>query len=189
MQSNKKNPKSQVRNKSKDLFYVRVAFYQWLEAGGRDLSAAAGELGVSVETLKKWKRGFDPDGVNTSVRSHLPILRIESQDLTQQGCAVDYGESTERRHASFRQGGPEACHPQETDRNPPEDGRSVCPPQIDTRQDILEAMRRQALDGSVPAAKLLLTEYQSEPADKQEVLTVERAVELLREWGKEKDEG
>jgi len=66
--------------------------------------------------------------------------------------------------------------------------KNVCPPQnnLADRDEILEAMRRQALDGSVPAAKLLLTEIQERPADVDEILTVERAIELLREWNKEK---
>ena len=51
------------------------------------------------------------------------------------------------------------------------------------RKEILEAMRRVALEGNVPAAKVLLTEYVAPPATEgQEVLTIEKAVELLREW-------
>jgi hypothetical protein len=50
------------------------------------------------------------------------------------------------------------------------------------REDVLAAMRREALKGSVPAAKLLLTEYEDQPAEEDEVLTVEKAVALLREW-------
>ncbi len=49
--------------------------------------------------------------------------------------------------------------------------------------EILDAMRREALEGSVPAAKLLLSEYQEQPSEAtEEILTVEKAVELLREW-------
>ena len=54
------------------------------------------------------------------------------------------------------------------------------------RDEILEAMRRQALEGSVPAAKLLLTEIQERPADGDEILTVEKAIELIRQWDAEK---
>jgi len=59
---------------------------------------------------------------------------------------------------------------------------SPSPGDLGDRDEILEAMRRQALEGSVPAAKLLLTEIQEHPTDEEEILTVEKAVELLREW-------
>ncbi|MCX6640263.1 MAG: hypothetical protein NTW14_07235 [bacterium] len=161
-----------MRKTAKDLFYVRLAFYGWLAEGGKDLAEAASRLGVGVGTLKRWERGFDPDGVGISVRSHLPIRQIESQDLTQRHdlTAVDCGESTAQPYRNSSK---------ETDKN-------VCPTQImerdDSRQDILVAMRQAALEGSVPAAKLLLTEYQQQPAQSEEVLTVERAIELIREW-------
>ena len=50
------------------------------------------------------------------------------------------------------------------------------------REDILTAMRRAALEGNVPAAKLLLAEYGEPPAPEGEVLTVEKAAALIREW-------
>jgi hypothetical protein len=57
------------------------------------------------------------------------------------------------------------------------------PPRVEGgREDILKAMRCTALEGSVPAAKLLLAEYGDPPASKGEVLTVEKAVALIREW-------
>jgi hypothetical protein len=43
-------------------------------------------------------------------------------------------------------------------------------------------MRKEALDGSVPAAKLLLTEYQEQVMESDEVLTVEDAVRLIQEY-------
>ena len=69
-------------------------------------------------------------------------------------------------------------------RKRPEPHLEASPSQGDVgeRDEILEAMRRQALEGSVPAAKLLLTEIQDRPADEDEILTVEKAIELLREW-------
>jgi hypothetical protein len=50
------------------------------------------------------------------------------------------------------------------------------------RDAILSAMRKEALDGSVPAAKLLLTEYQEQVMESDEVLTVEDAVRLIQEY-------
>jgi hypothetical protein len=50
------------------------------------------------------------------------------------------------------------------------------------REDILAALRRAALEGNVPAAKLLLAEYGEPPAAEGEVLTVEKAAALIQEW-------
>jgi hypothetical protein len=50
------------------------------------------------------------------------------------------------------------------------------------REDILDALRRSALEGNVPAAKLLLAEYGDPPAPEGEVSTVEKVVALIREW-------
>lgn len=64
----------------------------------------------------------------------------------------------------------------------------VTPKAGDGREAILEAMRREALDGNVSAAKLLLTEYQEPPDSDEDILTVEKAIELLREWRRERKE-
>jgi hypothetical protein len=50
------------------------------------------------------------------------------------------------------------------------------------REDILAVLRRSALEGNVPAAKLLLAEYSDPPVPEGEVLTVEKAAALIREW-------
>jgi|GEM_PF-6467668 len=49
------------------------------------------------------------------------------------------------------------------------------------RGEILAAMRRQALEGNVTAAKLLLSEY-PEAAPEAGALTVEQAIALLKKW-------
>ncbi len=62
--------------------------------------------------------------------------------------------------------------------------KNVCPSLRgnEDREEILWALRRTALEGNVPAAKLLLTEYETAPIPTDEILTVDRALELLREW-------
>ena len=75
--------------------------------------------------------------------------------------------------------------------------KNVCPPvKQGSREEIITAMRQVALEGNVPAAKLLLSEYQNQPADEGDVLTVEGAVQLLEKWSvarpsvaEEKDHG
>jgi hypothetical protein len=60
---------------------------------------------------------------------------------------------------------------------------SSSPPRLDgKRGDILGAMHRTAMGGSVPAAKLMLEEYTEPAAPQEEVLTVEKAIALIREW-------
>jgi transposase len=56
------------------------------------------------------------------------------------------------------------------------------------REDILAALRRVALDGNVPAAKLLLTEYVDPAPAAEEEVTVETVARLIREWHKEQNE-
>jgi hypothetical protein len=64
-------------------------------------------------------------------------------------------------------------------------GNGFRPEQRNSREEILAAIRHAALDGNVQAAKLLLAEYQDSLPEDKEILTVERATELLRDWFKE----
>ena len=144
--------------KQKDSFYLRLTFYRLLEAGRSDLFKISEGLGVMVGTLRRWKKAFDP--------AQGPFG----------------GEAKSRKR-------PESpVVATATGKNVLKPPSVACPSPTETndRDEILEAMRRQALEGSVPAAKLLLTEIQERPADAEEILTVEKAIELLREWDAEK---
>ena len=55
-----------------------------------------------------------------------------------------------------------------------------------SREEIISAVRQQALDGNIQAAKLLLSEYEQDEDNGEEEVTVERAIELIREWNREK---
>lgn len=128
-----------------DNFYNRLDFYRMLHAGLTNLAEMSLALGVSIRTLQRWKKAFDP-------------AKLGGQTFLS-GTAGELKET----------------------------GKNAYPPLTGNlhREAILEAMRRVALDGNVQAAKLLLTEYAESSGDdlsSADVLTVEKAVELLREW-------
>ena len=54
-------------------------------------------------------------------------------------------------------------------------------PVISTREAVIQAMQRSALEGNVPAGKLVLSLFDADPLDTDQ-LSVESAVELLRQW-------
>jgi len=144
-----------------DNFYDRLDFYRMLNAGMTNLAEIAVALQVSVRTLQRWRASYDADrglfgGRAAGVDVHS-TLRIVGLEAVEDVCADDINEES-------------ASDPSE---------------RSDDRGEIISAMRRVALDGNVPAAKLLLAEYAesvSGEAKPGEVLTVEKAVELLREW-------
>ncbi len=129
-----------------DTFYKRLDFYRMLEAGRSDLAEIAAALGVSVRTLQRWKKAYDPG------------------------------------RSSFNPAGGRASPPERGSDAPTRCG-NIRPARKGFREEIIAAVRQVALEGNVPAAKLLLSEYRYEPTDAEETLTVEKAVELLREWG------
>lgn len=130
----------------KDSFYSRLDFYRMLDAGMTNLAEMAEALQISVHTLQRWKKAYQP------ARSGGQTLLSDNFE------------------------------------EPNQTGRNACPPRSGgiERSQIIEAMRQVALEGNVPAAKLLLTEYQNQPPGNEEVLTVEGAIALLNEWFAEK---
>lgn len=144
-----------------DNFYPRLDFYRMLHAGMTNLTEMALALRVSVRTLQRWKAGYDPrKGPYGSLEDVSVLERL-----------------------GFPQESPEESGGQTglADMFGVGAKRGV--------DEIIWALRRIALEGNVPAAKLLLTEYQEHLAGEGDVLTVDRAVELLREWSNETSKG
>lgn len=141
-----------------DTFYPRLDFYRMLHAGMTNLAEMALALGVSTRTLQRWKAGYDP--------RKGPYGSLEDVSV--------------RDRLGFPNGAPEAFGGQENLA-----AINVLGIRRGTREEILWSLRRAALDGNVQAARLVLDEYsQSASGDlaAEDVLTVEKAVELLREW-------
>ncbi|TKJ41050.1 hypothetical protein CEE37_05130 [candidate division LCP-89 bacterium B3_LCP] len=141
-----------------DTFYDRLDFYRMLNAGMNNFAKIAVALRVSVRTLERWKRSYDPEkgpygslgdiSVDQMLESKLELL----DGIDGQGFVADNSEPELKK-------GP--------------------------RAEILYALRQAALEGNVPAAKLLLSEYSNLPPEDGEVLTVENAIELIKSWAEE----
>jgi hypothetical protein len=145
-----------------DTFYPRLDFYRMLHGGMTNLAEMALTLGVSVRTLERWKTAYDPEKgpygslADISVRDRLDFPQGSLEGLDGQE------DLAAMNGAGVRRG---------------------------SRQEILWALRRIALEGNVPAAKVVLEELaesDSGGSDGDEILTVEKAVELLREWEAER---
>jgi hypothetical protein len=150
-----------------DTFYARLNFYRLLHAGGADLPRLAQTLRVSVRTLKRWKESYDPDRIAAATLSD----DVEGDPSAPGRVSCDGDNCAE--NAAQAEGEP----PQAT----------AVSGRMSDRDEILKALRREALDGNVQAAKLLLAEYEgSHTGGEDEALTVEQAVELLREWSKDR---
>jgi hypothetical protein len=137
-----------------DTFYNRLDFYRMLNAGLSNLAEIAVALGVSIRTLQRWKKSYDPEKgpygslEDISVRERAPFPHDLWNGFDGQG-SVAVNNDFNRRG---------------------------------TRSEIISAVRQVALEGNIPAAKLLLQEYRDLSESGEDVLTVEKAVELLREW-------
>jgi hypothetical protein len=146
-----------------DTFYPRLDFYRMLHAGMANLAEMALALGVSIRTLQRWKASYDPA---KGPYGSLADISVRDRFAFPQGSLEGFdgqGDLAARNGAGVRRG---------------------------SRQEILWALRRIALEGNVQAAKVVLEELAesgSGDSDGDEILTVEKAVELLREWDKEKN--
>ncbi len=148
-----------------DTFYTRLDFYRLLHAGSADLPRLAQTLRVSIRTLKRWKESYDPVRI---AGGSLPDSD-EGDPPASEGAPSAGAVSGEDGARTADQPEAEIAHfVRHSDRD-----------------EILRALRREALDGNVQAAKLLLAEYEgNQSASEEEVLTIEQAAELLREWSK-----
>lgn len=146
-----------------DTFYTRLDFYRLLNAGISDLLQLSKMLRVSTRTLKRWKEIYDP----IRFAEGPPMEGVASDPSAHVGAvSADNAAQT-------------AVSPQ---------GEAAHSSGISDRDEILRALRREALDGNVQAAKLLLSEYDgSRSGGEDEVLTIEQAVDLLQEWSSTKD--
>ena len=141
-----------------DTFYPRLDFYRMLHAGMTSLPEMALALGVSVRTLQRWKQHYDPKRgpygslQDISVRDRLGFPHQPPEESGGQTGLAAINV------AAIRQG---------------------------SREEILWSLRRAALDGNVPAARVVLEEYSrsgSASFEPGEVLDIEKAIELLRQW-------
>ncbi|MFH1734445.1 MAG: hypothetical protein ABIE92_07020 [bacterium] len=139
-----------------DTFYNRLNFYRMLNAGITDLNKIAVALDVSFRSLQRWKRMYNPD--NGPFGSIDDISVVDGEEV--------------KHEVDDRFGG----HTFLADNIVVGNGRRG------SRKEVVQAIRQSALEGNVQAAKLLLTEYEMNPPEEGEMLTVDRALDLLREW-------
>jgi len=141
-----------------DTFYPRLDFYRMLHAGMTNFPQMALALGVSIRTLQRWQAAYDPEkGPYGSLADISVRDRLDFPHGSLEGFDGQEGLAV-INGAGVRRG---------------------------SRQEILWALRRIALEGNVQAAKLVLEEFAesgSGGSQGDEILTVEKAVELLREW-------
>ncbi len=149
-----------------DNFYDRLDFYRMLNAGMNNLAEMAVALQVSVRTLQRWKQGYDPEKGPYGSLGDISVHENLESKLNLLDGFDGHGFVAVNDDGGWHASGPSL------------DGTK----HGSVRSEIIAAIRQVALEGNVPAAKLLLSEYHNEPEDGDEVLTVERAVELLREW-------
>ncbi len=144
-----------------DTFYPRLDFYRMLHGGMTNLAEMALTLGVSIRTLERWKTAYDPE--KGPYGSLADISVREQLDFPQESVEGfgGQGDLAAMNGAGVRRG---------------------------SRQEILWALRRLALEGNVQAAKVVLEELAESPdeSDGDEILTVEKAIELIRQWDAEK---
>ncbi|MBU1882277.1 hypothetical protein KKA08_09580 [bacterium] len=139
-----------------DTFYNRLNFYRMLNAGITDLNKIAVTLDTSHRTLARWKRIYDPDKGPFGEMSDIFVI---DKDDIQHEWDDRFG-----RHEGMA------------------DRFVIGSSRRGTRREVVQAIRQSALEGNVQAAKLLLTEYEMNPPEEGEMLTVDRALDLLREW-------
>ncbi len=136
-------------------FYDRLDFYRMLNTGMNNLAEMAYALKVSTRTLQRWKQDYDPErGPFGSIGDISVPVGGDPQHETSE-------EIDGQAHLADIVGARR---------------KKI------TREDIMDAVRQSALDGNIQAAKLLLSEYDTSDGD--EVLTVDRALQLLDEWSK-----
>ncbi len=148
-----------------DTFYNRLDFYRMLEAGVTSLSEVAIMYKTTLRTIQRWKKQYD--------NSRGPFGSIEDVKIPDGAINLHFVSPPNERHEVVSQ----------KDVPPTfELAEQTC---RGDRSEIISAVRQAALDGNIQAAKLLLSEYQSDDHDGDEILTVEKAIELLREWNNE----
>jgi len=135
-----------------DTFYDRLDFYRMLNAGVTDLNKIAYALQVSVRSLQRWKKSYDPE---KGPYGSIDDISVDDRDEVKHNLSDGNDGQGE---VAVRIGG------------------------YGTRREVVQALRMHALEGNVQAAKLLLTEYEMNPPEEGEMMTVDRALELLREW-------
>ena len=139
----------------KDTFYPRLDFYRMLNSGMTNLAQMAVVLQVSVRTLQRWKAGYDPEKGPYGSLGDVSVPELLASNLNLLEGFDGQGFVAVNNDLNVRRG---------------------------SREEIIHAVRLAALEGNVQAAKLLLSEYENQPMDQGDILTVERAVELMREW-------
>ncbi len=142
-----------------DTFYNRLDFYRMLEAGVVNLNEVASMYKTTLRTVQRWKKQFDP--------SRGPYGLIEDVQLPDNTINLQFMSPENGRHDIMS---PEVV------------ASALEQPDSGTRAEIVAAVRQAALNGNMQAAKLLLTEYEPKEKDGEEILTVDRALQLLDEW-------